>query len=160
MKRLLAMLIPALLVGAVAFGLCYYFATRPMRMMAVHEEPGIAWLAAEFHLDAGQSARVQQLHDSYEPRCMEMCRKVAETNARLDRMMSAHREITPEMESALRESAELQAACRREMLVHIYAVAGMLPEGERERYLALMKPRVLAPGLPHVPTLAAQQQHP
>lgn len=158
MKRLLLSIVPALLIGALAFGLCYYFATRPMRQIA--DESGIAWLAQEFHLSTEQAARVQKLHDDYDPRCEEMCRKVVATNARLERMISERREVTPEMEAALRETAELQAACRREMLIYIYAVAGMLPEGERERYLALMKPRVLAPGLPHVPTLAAQHHHP
>ena len=158
MKRLLLAIVPALLIGALAFGLCYHFATRPMRQLA--DEDGIAWLAQEFHLSAEQTARVQKLHDDYDPRCEEMCRKVVATNARLERMISEHREVTPEMETALRESAELQAACRREMLTYIYAVAAVMSDAERGRYLALMKPRVLAPGLPHVPAIAAGHQHP
>ena len=149
MKRPLLFLLPALLIGALAFGLCHYFATRPMRQMAQQPDDGIAWLAHEFQLSAGQSARVRELHDGYEPRCMEMCRKIAETNARLDRMIAAQREVTPEMDAALRESATLQTECRREMLGHIYTVAAVMPPEQRERYLALMKPRVLAPGLPH-----------
>lgn len=156
MKRPLVLL-AALLIGALAFGVCYHFATRPMRELA--ERDGIGWLAREFHLDAAQTARVQKLHDDYDPRCEEMCRKVVEANAKLDRMISEHGELTPEIEAALRESAGLQAACRREMLIHIYAVAAVMPAGERERYLALMKPRVLAPGLPHAAALATHH-HP
>ena len=44
----------------------------------------------------------------------------------------------------------------REMLGHIYTVAAAMPPEQRERYLTLMKPRILAPGLPHQ-TVAAQR---
>ena len=50
------------------------------------------------------------------------------------------------MDALLRDSAEIQLQCRREMLALIYAVADAMSPAEGERYIALMKPQVLQPG--------------
>ena len=77
---------------------------------------------------------------------MEMCRKIAENNAQLDQLIAAEREFTPEMDRLLRESAEIQIECRRDMLTHIYAVAAVMPPEQGERYIGLLKMQVLQPG--------------
>jgi len=149
MNRLAAFLLSALLLGALAFALSYRFATRPMREMARNPDQGVAWLAQEFSLTPEQTLQVQDLTDAYDPRCMEMCRKINESNRHLDFLISGGNQVTPAIAEALRQSADLEADCRREMLVHIYAIAEVLPSKQRTGYLDLMKMRVLTQSSTH-----------
>jgi len=149
MKRGLIIALIALVLGAGMFVVCYRVGTRPMRQFAAQQGGEMAWLAREFRLTAEQTQRIGQLHSDYEPRCAEMCRKIAENNAKLDRLMTTNHELTPEMEALLRESAEIQVECRREMLAHIYAVAVVMSPEQAGRYLALMRLQVLQPGASH-----------
>ena len=149
MKRGLIIALLALVLGAGTFFVCYRDRTRPMRQLASQQGGELAWLAREFRLSTEQTKRIGQLHSDYEPRCAEMCRKIAENSAKLDRLMMTNHERTPEMEALLRESADIQVECRREMIAHIYAVAAVMPPEQATRYLALMKLQVLQPGAPH-----------
>lgn len=153
MKRALVILLAALVLGAGAYFLCFRMATQPIRQMAlVNDELG--WLATEFHLSPEQTKQVEKLHSAYEPRCMAMCRKIAENSAQLERLITTKHEFTPEMERLLRDSAEIQIECRREMLTHIYAVAAVMPPEQGARYIELLKMQVLQPGTPHAPPAA------
>ena len=149
MKRGLIIALLALVLGAGMFFVCYRMGTRPMRQLAAQQGGEMAWLAHEFRLTTEQTTRIGQLHSDYEPRCAEMCRKIAENNVKLDRLMTTNHERTPEMEALLQESAEIQVECRRDMLTHIYAVAAVMSPEQAARYLALMKLQVLQPGAPH-----------
>jgi len=157
MKRGFIIALVALALGAGVFFLCYRVGTSPLRHVAAQPGGEMVWLTREFQLDAGQTQRIAQLQADYEPRCMEMCRKITGNNARLDRLITASRERTPEMEALLRESADIQVECRREMLTHIYAVAAVMSPEQSQRYLALMKWQVLQPGTPH--TFAPPRTH-
>jgi hypothetical protein len=158
MKRTLVVFLAALVLGTTAYFLCFRIATRPLREMAsVNNE--LAWLGAEFRLTPEQMKRVEQLHSDYEPRCTAMCRKIADNNAQLDRLIVEGRKVSPEMERLLRESAEIQIECRREMLAHIYAVAAVMPPEQGARYIGLLKMQVLQPGALHPPTAAVAHAH-
>lgn len=154
MKRGLIILLVGLALAAATYFLCFRMATQPMRQVASVENE-LAWLAMEFRLTPEQTKRVEALHSDYQPRCMAMCRKIAENNAQLDRLIAAKREFTPEMDRLLRESAEIQIECRRDMLAHIYAVAAVMPPEQGERYIGLLKMQVLQPGTVHPPTAVA-----
>jgi hypothetical protein len=154
MKRALVILLAALVLGAATYFLCFRMATQPMRRIAsVNNE--LVWLAAEFRLSPDQTKRVEALHSAYEPRCSAMCRRIAENNAQLDKLIAGGREFTPEMERLLRESAKIQMECRRDMLQHIYAVAAVMPPAQGERYIGLLKMQVLQPGAIHPPATDA-----
>lgn len=154
MKRALVVLVAAIALGSAAFFLCFRVATQPMRRMALVDNE-LVWLATEFRLTPEQMKRVEQLHSAYEPRCTAMCRKIAENNAQLDRLIAEGRGLTPEMERLFRESADIQIACRREMLAHIYAVAAEMAPDQGARYIELLKMQVLQPGAPHSPAAVA-----
>lgn len=158
MKRSLVIILAALVLGAATYFLCFRMATQPMRRIASVDNE-LVWLATEFHLTPEQTKRIAQLHSAYEPRCKEMCRKIAENNAQLDKLIAGGREFTPDMERLLRASAEIQIECRREMLTHIYAVAAVMPPKQGARYIGLLKMQVLQPGTPHSPTAAVAHAH-
>lgn len=149
MKRTFIIALIVLALSAVTFVVCYRIGTRPLRKLVTQPHGELAWLAREFQLSVDQAQRIDRLEADYEPRCMEMCRKITENNAKLDQLITANDERTAEMETLLRESAEIQVECRREMLAHIYAVASMMSPEQSRRYLALMKLQVLQPGTPH-----------
>lgn len=157
MKRGFLLLAFALLLGLGGYLVCYQLGTRPLRKLA--SEPGgeMVWLKREFRLNAEQADRIAGLQAEYEPRCMQMCRKIADNNAKLDHLISAGRVRTPEIEALLRASADIQAECRSEMLTHIYAVANVMSPDQAQRYLSLMKLQVLQPGTPH--TFASHGEH-
>jgi hypothetical protein len=147
MKRALVIVMATLFLGVAAYFICFRIETRPMRQVAsVPNE--IAWLSTEFKLSPEQSKRIARVHAEYEPRCMAMCRKIADNNARLDRLITERREFAPEMEALLRDSAEIQIECRKEMLAHIYAVAAQMPPDQGARYITLLKNQVIQPGVP------------
>lgn len=153
MKRALIILLAALVLGAGAYFFCFRIGTRSVRQMASVDNE-LAWLGSEFHLSPDQTKRIAALHAGYEPVCTAMCRRIAENNARLDRLIAEQGGITPEMERLLHESAEVQVACRKEMLKHIYAVAAVMSPEQGARYLGLLKMQVLQPGTPYAARVA------
>jgi uncharacterized membrane protein len=149
MKRLLLVWLGVLVLGAAAFGLCYHWSMRPVKAVAQTPEAELAWLRVEFQLSDEQFRRIEALHRSYDKLCMENCQQIVAANDRARRLVLANATTTPEIDAALREAAELQRECRREMLQHIYDVAAVLPPEKAARYRQLMAERVVQPGLPH-----------
>jgi hypothetical protein len=148
MNRGLVIILAAIALGGVAYLFRFHAATEPLREVASVKNE-LAWLALEFRLTPEQMKPIEQLHFNYEPRCAAMCRKIANNHAELDRLIVEGRGVTSEMERLLRESAEIQVECRRELLAHIYAVAAVMPPGEGARYIRLLKTQVLQCGAPY-----------
>ncbi len=55
--------------------------------------------------------------------------------------------MTPEVEAAVREAGLVQYDCRKQMLAHIYRVGAQMTPADGQRYLRLMRARVIEPGL-------------
>lgn len=143
MKRGLFLLIAAVLAGVVAF-----YAMRMHKGEAHHHGSGVAldtmpeleWLKSELHLTDEQFARVRELHVAYRPKCVEMCRRIAQAHGRIEALAAANREITPEYRAALKEHADIHVECQEEMLQHLYGTAATLTEDQARRYLEAMLP--------------------
>lgn len=125
-------------VAATAFGVSYVANDRPAVRRAAHERDAMAWMAAEFHLNAEQFAAVKKLHDDYGVACGEHCRAI----------MRAKRHGAPAA-----EVAALEQRCVNAMTEHFRRVAALLPAGEGERYLAMVLPCVENYDHAGVPTL-------
>jgi hypothetical protein len=144
---LVFILIGAFAVGLVAFYACNFFATRELRDMAQAPNGELQWLRREFHLNDAQFKNIEGLQSGYAPVCDEMCRRIMEANAKVDRLVSENRGVTAELEAAIREAGIVQADCRKQMLGHIYRVSAQMDPAEGQRYLRMMKSRVIEPGL-------------
>ncbi len=94
-----------------------------------------------------QFRKVEGLQSAYMPVCNEMCQRIMEANSKLDRLLSENREVTPAVEGAIREAGSVQDDCRKQMLAQIYRVSMQMNPADGERYLRLMKSRVIQPGL-------------
>jgi hypothetical protein len=140
-------LIMALAIGAIAFYTCNFFATRELREMTQTPNGGLQWLRREFHLTDTQFKNIEDMQTAYAPVCNEMCGRIMDANSKVDRLVSENREVTPELEAAIRESVVVQQDCRTQTLAHIYRVSAQMSSAEGQRYLRMMKSRIIEPGL-------------
>jgi hypothetical protein len=83
MHRVSCILIGGLLVAVAAYACTYFAGPSEQRALASSEEPALAWLQGEYHLSGAQFSRVRQLHESYRPKCVKMCRWIDAKNAQL-----------------------------------------------------------------------------
>jgi uncharacterized membrane protein len=145
MKKPWFIILGGLLAGVAAYVCIYLAGTAEARALGRSQEPVLAWLQREYHLSDEQYARIRDLHEAYRPTCAEMCRKIAEKNAEVERLLAATNAITPEIKGALAEAAQLRAQCQANMLAHFYAVARTMPPDQGRRYLAWVRQETLAP---------------
>lgn len=149
----------AILVGLgaalVAFVVCTYLATQPMRVISAAPDAELLWLRREFKLTDAQFAQIKSLHEKYSGRCDAMCREIMRVNTRLDSLITADHEVTPELSSAMEEAARVQANCRTAMLAHIYEVAANMEPTQGARYVQMMKEMIIQPGLSSATTVIA-----
>ena len=108
--------------------------------------PELAWLKSEYHLSDAQFAEVVRLHDAYKPKCAEMCRRIDEQNARVQKLLAATNTVTPEIKQALAEAAQLRAECESAMMQHFYEVSQAMPSDQGKRYLVWVQSETLLPG--------------
>lgn len=141
--------------AAGAFFLCSYVVTQPMRSISAAPEAELLWLRTEFKLTAAQYDRIRVLHEKYSGECGLMCQRISDVNARLDRLISTGREVSPELSSTMYEAARVQAECRKAMLSHIYEVAAAMEPSQGARYVQMMKETIIEPGLPSATAVSA-----
>jgi hypothetical protein len=76
-----------------------------------------------------------------------MCERIRQANARLEAVIGHNRALTPAVEAAMEESAQVRQECALDMLAHVYAVsAEMLPD-EGRRFVEAMRSMTIEPGL-------------
>lgn len=144
MKRAVFILIAGLLLALLAYGASYHFATVNSACCLLEKpQPELAWLQTEFHLSDAEFARVQKLHEQYEAGCAERCALIDAKNAELAKLLAATNAVSPEIETALHEAAQLRADCQKAMLEHFYAVSQTMPPEQGRRYLAWVTERTL-----------------
>src|SRR6185437_9969130 len=129
-------LIIGLLLGTAAYGVVYIACTSSCRTLRDSNKPELVWLKEEFQLSDAEFKRVADLHAAYLPECAEMCRKIDAESQRLNQLMAATNQVTPEIDTAIAESARLRAQCQRKMIEHFYEVSRTMPPEQGRRYLA------------------------
>jgi hypothetical protein len=146
MKRAWFIIVGGLFVAVAAYAFVYLAGTSTQRAVENSGRPALAWLQQEYHLNDAQFARLCELHDAYRPKCKEMCRIIDAKNAQLEKLLAATNVVTPEVNQALKEAAQVRAECQAAMLEHFYAVAGTMPPEQGQRYLAWVRQETLKPG--------------
>ena len=144
MRKGLFILLLGLAVAAAAYGCVYLVCTSSARGLEKSNQPELAWLKQEFKLSDSEFQRISGLHAAYLPQCAEMCRQVEAQNQRLEALLAATNQMTPEIESAIAESARLRGQCQRNMLQHFYEVSRTMPPEQGRRYLEWVQERTLA----------------
>ena len=100
---------------------------------ASREGDALAWLQAEFHLDAARFAAIKRLHDDYSIVCGEHCSAI----------LAARERRAPAA-----EIAALENVCVEAMTAHFRRVASEMQPVEGVRYLAtvlMLPPAMILP---------------
>lgn len=144
MKKSGIILLAGLAAGLLAYA-CLYFTGSGRGSNTAGTAPELAWLKSEFRLSEEQFARVAELHAAYRPTCAEMCRRIDEKNAALQKLLAATNSVTPEIQAALAAAARVRTECQAAMLAHVFEVSRAMPPEQARRYLAFMHERTLFP---------------
>jgi hypothetical protein len=145
MNRSLAILIFGLAAGSLGYWGVYHAGTAAHSALARSPSPELAWLKEEFHLSDPEFARLARMHDDYLSGCGERCRLIDAKNHKLRELLAASDHVTPEIESLLKEAAELRADCQKQMLQHFYDVSRAMPPDQGKRYLAWVHRQTVLP---------------
>ena len=145
MKRLALILIAGLVVATAAYCAVYFKGTARHRDILESQQPELAWLKDEFHLNDADFKRITELHEAYMPHCAEMCRRIDAKNAELKESLSKANTLTPEIETKLNEAAQLRAECQRSMLKHFFEVSHTMPPEQGRRYLEWVQEKTFMP---------------
>jgi len=143
MKRAVLILVAGLVLGAVAFTGMYRAGTADSCCRIDGKTPELTWLKQEFHLSDAEFNRVVELHEQYLAGCAERCHQIDLKNQELARLLAATNNVSPEIEKALREAAQLRAQCQSQMLAHFYTVSRTMPPEQSQRYLAWVQSQTL-----------------
>jgi small-conductance mechanosensitive channel len=139
MSRSLFILIGALALGAAIFAGSYFTARHATLICCAKPPDDLSWLRTEFHLSDAEMARIRELHEGYQPKCAELCAKIAAKKSELDSVLGGTTNITVEAQVKLNELAALRAQCQAQMLQHFVAVSQAMPPDQGRRYLAEMQ---------------------
>ena len=143
-----AILFVAIAAGLGAFWICTFFGTTDLRSVSSGRDADLVWLRREFDLTDVQFQRIRALHTAYSGKCDLMCQRIMNANAALDAAISRNKQVTPEIQQAMGEVGRVQQDCRQSMLAHVYEVSAQMDSSSAVRYLQMMKPRIIQPGLP------------
>jgi hypothetical protein len=146
-KNGIVILILAVGLAVCSFVIYYRTATAAAAAMLSKPQGEMEWLKMEFHLTETQFARIQELHREYAPKCDEMCEDIANENLKLDALIRANHMVTAEVNEALSECVAVQGNCRRALLGHVYAVSAEMSPTDGNRYVQMMKQRIIEPAL-------------
>ena len=151
MKRGWLILVFGLIAAVAAYGCIYLICTTSARNMQQSDKPELFWLKEEFHLNDVEFKRISELHAAYLPQCVEMCQQIDAQKLRLQELLTATNQVTPEIAAALTESSRLHSECQREMLAHFYEVSRTMSPEQGRRYLAWVQGKTFLPdyGMKH-----------
>lgn len=148
MKKPALIFLALLAAAAAAYFACYHLATHETRRM-LRTEDSLAWLRTEFALNDAQALAIAKLQADYEPRCMDMCARIAKSSARIEALLAESKTMTPELTAALREASQTQADCHAATLAQAFAISAHMPPQHAARYRALIAARILPGTLRH-----------
>jgi hypothetical protein len=143
-RRVVVILLFGLVAAIGAYCWTYRAGTSSPRRWMQSEQPELAWLKEEFTLSDAEFKRVSELHAGYLPKCQEMCQRIGDENARLQKLIATASAMTPEIEDAIATAARLRGECQRNMLRHFYEVSQSMPPAQGRRYLEWVMDRTLA----------------
>ena len=145
MRRALFIVFAGLLAATAAYSVLYYRGTREHREMLASPAPELAWLKKEFHLGDAEFERIAKLHDGYMPQCAELCRRIAQKNGELQKIVGTTNLDARLVQQKLKEVGDLRVECQQNMFNHFLEVSRQMPPEQGSRYLQWVQQRTLAP---------------
>jgi Heavy-metal resistance len=145
MKKHWLILFGGLALAVLAYTGAYRAGSSRCCAMMDSKTPELSWLQSEFHVSDAEFARVEALHKSYVAACAERCQRIDDKNAELQRQLSSTNVVTPEIEKALADAAQLRVECQKAMLQHFYEISRTMPPDQGKRYLEWITSCTISP---------------
>ncbi|HMP90987.1 MAG TPA: hypothetical protein PJ991_12355 [Kiritimatiellia bacterium] len=143
MKRESVVLVVALAIGLIAFGVGYWWCSESVHHRDSYSHREMLWLKKEFKLSDDQYDRIAAIHESFMPQCDELCLKVSEVSASLAMLIADNTNITPEITIAMEQAGELHKRSREAVISYMYEVSAAMSPEQGRRYLEMLLPSVL-----------------
>jgi len=143
MKKAVLIIFVSLIAGLAAFCWVRTYKVAVQTSVLLDSMPELSWLKTELKLSDAQFSKVTELHAAYRPKCSEMCDRIANAHEKMEGLIRSNPQITPELESAIREHAAIHAECQQEMLDHLFRTAAVIDPEQAKRYLKEMLPFAL-----------------
>ena len=144
MKRGFIVVVSVILIGLAGFWVVRsQKAARHQGGPIIDSMPELTWVRNELKLDDAQFEKVGALHRAYRPKCADMCRRLSLAHEKVETLAEAGNGMTPELEVAIKEHAQVHAECQRAMLEHLYQTAELLHPSQAARYLEIMVPEAI-----------------
>lgn len=143
MRKPILILLLIISAGAAAFCFSHFRNQQQHDGVLLDALPELVWLRSELKLSDEQFEKVSELHVAYRPRCIEMCRRIAEAHWKMETLAKAGTGMNPELEAALKEHAKVHLECQQAMLNHIYETSARLDRKQSARYLEVVLPHAL-----------------
>ena len=142
MRYFLGTLALIVAVAGVTCGLAFHFSGDPELKAAVAKRDALEWLRADFELTDAQFVKIKQLHDSYSVVCEKHCMDIMEaTRARNDLKASPAADAAA-ISGADKRVEELRRICETAIAAHVRQCAAEMSPASRNRYLALVLPKI------------------
>ena len=141
MKNFLLTLLAVIAAGALAAGAFFRWHCDDALHAAAQERDAMKWLRTEFHLNDAQFAAIAKLHEDYSAECADHCVAIGNARAQLAAAEKSGQPVAT-ITVLRRAVAARELACRTAIGAHLRKVAALMPQGEGERYLQLLLPRV------------------
>ena len=142
MKHLLTT-IGLLTVLAVVVGFASFRASGNAAVQtALAKQDAMEWLRADFDLTEAQFAKIKKLHDAYSLVCAEHCREIQMATRSRNELRVAEGADAASLAAADRRVEELRLICESAIATHVRQCADLMSLSARERYLALVLPKI------------------
>ena len=144
MKRLVLVLCLAAAVGIASYFICYHQVMACVVVAPDGTDAELGWLKQEFSLTPAQYEKVLALHHAYSPVCGGHCARYMAAQMHLQSLLKEKSAWSPETGATIEEIARIRGECRASMLRYAYDVAACMSPGEGQRYLDMIRARILS----------------
>ena len=142
MRHLLTTLLVLTGLAAVTCLATFWMSGDPSVRAAVEKRNAMEWLRADFALTDAQFAKIKKLHDSYSVVCEKHCMDIMHaTRARNELKASPSVDATATA-AADKRVEELRLICEMAIAAHVRQCAAEMSPSARDRYLALVLPKI------------------
>jgi hypothetical protein len=109
---------------------------------ALAKQDAMEWLRADFKLTDAQFAAIKKLHDAYSIVCEEHCREIMRAVRARNNLKSSTPADAAAIAAADRRVDELRLVCESAIGTHVRECASHMSPEARQRYLALVLPKI------------------
>jgi uncharacterized membrane protein len=141
-KNLLLSLLLVVSVAGAAGVVAFRTTGDPAVEQALSDKNALEWLRADFDLNDKQFAAIKQLHESYASVCDEHCREIRAATRQLETLKASGNPDQAAIAAAERQLQQVRFTCETAIAAHVRRCAAEMNPDARQRYLALMLPKI------------------